>query len=231
MMQTMDQADLPDPDITGSHEEFWTFTQVSQWGSHWPYSNNEHLNQVRNVVITVRNLGINNGIKPRMVHIAQMLIWRFYLSESIAEYPSKDIIPLAFESAAQLLETSFQFKVNQMPHSMDNNKQLSEFQLHFKLVNALNFNIRIHHPSDYLSHYVNSKFTNEQFQLAECIISDSFLCPCCLVHRPTTIAEGSAIMAAGMKNNTDSVIPRSTKAISFIKDMNWFYNQSFNQKK
>jgi hypothetical protein len=40
-------ADLEDPETTGSHEEFWTFSQVSQWGSFWPYSDNDHLNTVR----------------------------------------------------------------------------------------------------------------------------------------------------------------------------------------
>lgn len=32
----MTQEDLAELEETGSHEDYWTFTQVSQWGDNWP---------------------------------------------------------------------------------------------------------------------------------------------------------------------------------------------------
>lgn len=221
----MTQEDLAELEETGSHEDYWTFTQVSQWGDNWPYFDGELLNQVRNYAVQIRQIGIKTGINPKIVHIAQMIIWRFYLVEKISEYKLEDIYPLAFESAAQILESPSPIKNSQNPRMVSSNESL----LHFKLLKTLNFNIRIHHPSDYLHHFINSSFTTEEIRLAECIISDSFLCTCCLVHKPAQIAEGAAIMAAGMTENPGSVIPRTSKAISFIKDMQWFYNQSLNR--
>jgi cyclin C len=220
--------DVVDPDVTGSHEEFWTFSQVSQWGSHWPYSNNDRLNYVRTIVITTRSIGLKNRYQPRMVHFAQMLLWRFYLKENdVNSSPPKEIIPLAYESAAQLLETrSFRDQVaGQIPGPETAGKQ-NEFKLHFNLVVTLDFNIRIHHPSEYITEFVTSQFDSKHLALAECIIADSFLCPCCLVHQPRRIAEGAVIMAAGMLNSPGVVRPKCVKAISFIRDMKCFYQQS-----
>lgn len=216
---------LPSLEETGSHEEFWTFTQVSQWGDNWPYADDDLFNSVRKYAIKIRKLGIEMSTIPKVVHIAQMIIWRFYLVEKISDYPLEEICPLAFESAAQIMESPSPYDGNIEARKSNSN----ESSLHFKLLKTLNFNIRIHHPSDYLHLFINSNFTEEEIRLAECIISDSFLCTCCLVHKPIHIAEGAAIMAAGMTENPESVTPRTTKAISFIKDMQWFYNQSLNR--
>lgn len=232
MIQPTNQ-DPTDPEATGSHEEFWVFSQVSQWGAHWKYSSNEHLNNIRNIVIKTRSLGIMNNYPPRMVHFAQMLLWRFYIKESISNYNYTEIIPLAFESAAQLLETRSprDHIVETLRANGDGVKRMSEFQQHFNLVIELDFNIRIHHPSEYLPQFITPQFKEYQYQLAECIIADSYLCPCCLVHRPNRIAEGAAIMAAGMTNSPTAVIPKSVKAISFIQDMKCFYQQSINHQR
>jgi cyclin C len=217
-------------EATGSHEEFWTFSQVSQWGSHWVYSSNEYLNQVRQAVISTRMMGIRSRCAPRMVHYAQILLWRFYLKEDDHnKYPQREIIPLAFDAAAQLLELRSvreQIALN-LPGGPDPPRPTSDFQQqHFRLVLALDFNIRIQHPSEFLKLFITPQFSGKQLELAECIISDSFLCPCCLVHAPAAIAEGAAIMAAGMTNCPGVVRPKTNKAISFIRDMKCFYEQS-----
>ena len=31
----------PEPDVPGSHDEFWVFSPVSQWGSKWVYSDHD----------------------------------------------------------------------------------------------------------------------------------------------------------------------------------------------
>jgi cyclin C len=228
-------AESPEADTTGSHEEFWTFSQVSQWGSHWPYSDNDHLNQVRNAVVQTRQLGISLKIQPRIVHYAQMLLWRFYLNEKdLTQYPSRDIIPLAYESACQLLDRpSVRERVSSaLSHSQgtDATGRQTEFKRHFDLVLALQFEVRVSHPSDFLQHYITSQFTSRHVNLAETIISDSFLCPCCLVHQPRQIAEGAAIMAAGMTGEPGIVRPKTVKAISFVRDMKCFYEQSLAQQ-
>lgn len=220
-MQYPQKEDPVDTNATGSHEEFWVFSQVSQWGKSWIYSNPEHLNKVRSIVIQVRKIGLSNNYTARMVHYAQMLIWRYYLKVR----DDDSMIEAAFECAAQLLEMHSNRDL-QMRQVQDQSKKNSEFRQQFKLVKSLDFNIRIKHPSEYLSLFVTSQFNDKQFQLAECIISDSFLCPCCLLHKPITIAEGAAVMAAGMTNMPSAAIPRSTKSLSFIKDMKFFYRQA-----
>ena len=45
----------------------------------------------------------------------------------------------------------------------------------------------------------------------------------CILHKPSVIAEGAAIMAAAMLNMHDCVIPKSAQTISFIQDMKMFY--------
>ena len=230
--------DIPE-DITGSHEEFWTFSQVSQWGSHWRFSSDEHLNKVRDIVVNTRKIGIAiNKLPPRFVHHAQMLLWRFYLNESPKNFPPVDIVPLAFESATQMLEAQSQLKqINEFSIKIFDSSRLNQqrnkgndFKKHFNMVSSLDFNIHIHHPSDYLSQFITPEFDENQINLAECIISDSYLCPCCLVHMPKVIAEGAAIMAAAMTNSPNSVIPRNPKATSFIQDMKCFHKQSANHK-
>jgi cyclin C len=228
-------ADAPDPEGIGSHEEFWTFSQVSQWGSHWPYIDNDHLNSVRAAVVQCRQIGLTQKIYPRLVHYAQMLIWRFYLKEKdLTVYSPREIIPLAYESAAQLLDRpSCRDQVARglvhLPASDGPGKQ-TEFKKHFHLILALEFEIRIHHPSEYLKYYITSQFTPRHLELAETIIADSFLCPCCLVHQPQRIAEGAAMMAAGMMGAPGIVRPKSVRAISFIRDMRCFYEQSLKRK-
>ncbi|OHT03906.1 hypothetical protein TRFO_28751 [Tritrichomonas foetus] len=218
-------------DQTSSHEEFWVFSQVSQWGSHWVYSSNEHLNNVRSIMMTIRTIGIKNNIPPRLVHYAQILLWRFYIKESPQKYPFVEIIPLAFESAALILETKSYKDIVSMSIKGGNRnpEKVSEFRLHFRLITSLDFSLRIHHPSEYLNEYFSQQATEKQLQLAECIISDSYLCPCCLVHKPEKIAEGAALMAAGMTNSPQAVIPKSQEALSFVKDMQYFYTQSMGQ--
>jgi cyclin C len=165
-----------------------------------------------------------------MVHFAQMLLWRFYLKEpDLKNFPAKEIIPLAYESAAQLLETrsSREQVAGQIP-GPDLAGKGSEFKTHFKIVMALDYNVRIHHPSEFMAEFVTAQFDSKHLALAECIIADSFLCPCCLVHQPRRIAEGAVIMAAGMLNSPGVVRPKSVKAISFIRDMKCFYQQSLN---
>ena len=213
----------PEPDVPGSHDEFWVFSPVSQWGSNWVYSDPEYYGKVRRIVVKARKEGIDNKYSPRMIHYAAMLIWRFYLKEKYENKP--DIIDVAFESAAQLLETHSNRDQTQS-HNHPRGSNSDQFQNQFELVRALDFNIRIKHPSEFLSLFITPQFGESEFKLAECIIADSFLCPCCLLHPPIRIAEGAAIMAAGMRNAPGSVIPRTSKSISFIKDMKFFYNQS-----
>ncbi|EAY06465.1 hypothetical protein TVAG_149510 [Trichomonas vaginalis G3] len=224
---------VKDLSITGSHEEFWTFSQVSQWGTHWRYSSLEqdkdHLQPVLNTVMKARTLGNKHQCKPRLIHYAQLLIWRFYNKEKLSDYHPNLILPLAFDCAAQILEVESpkQLIAQDLAASgqIENKNKSSEFGLHFALVTSLDYNIRIHHPLDYICQFINANFTQDEMRLAEIIISDSFLIPCCLVHRPAAIAEGAAIMAAGMLDRPDSVIPRTSKALSFIQDMKCFYKQ------
>ena len=226
---------VKDLSITGSHEEFWTFSQVSQWGTHWRFSSSEqeHLQPVLIAVMKARQVGREFNCKPRLIHYAQLLIWRFYNKEKLSDYPPLLILPLAFDCAAQILEVESprQAITQKLSSQIDQkSKNTTEFKLHFDLVTSLDFNIRIHHPSEYLPQFINEKFTQDEMQLAEMIISDSFLIPCCLVHRPATIAEGAAIMAAGMLDKPDSVVPKTSKALSFIQDMKCFYKQKLNNK-
>jgi hypothetical protein len=90
--------------------------------------------------------------------------------------------------------------------------------------------MKIDHPSEYVKFYITSQFTQKHFELAEMIISDSFLCPACLVHQPQRIAEGAAIMAAGMMNTPGSVRPKTVQVISFIRDMKCLYEQIHRRK-
>lgn len=221
-------------ETTGSHEEFWTFSQVSQWGSAWSYSSVEnHHDNVSHFVLLARTIGMRGRYPPREVHFAQMLLWRFYIRErDVVKYPHQEIIPLAYESAALLLEVpSHRQDVWAWLHGNEQSRPNETFRTHFEMIVKLSYNIRIHHPSEYLSEFITPEFNDKQLQLAECIISDSFLCPCCLVHQPRRIAEGAAIMAAGMMDNPNSVIAKSIKAISFIRDMKCFYEDSLKDKK
>ena len=230
-MSTQDGGEL---ETTGSHEEFWTFSQVSQWGSAWSYSASEgYLESVTGFVVLARSIGLRCHVPPREVHFAQMLLWRFYIRErDIQKYSHKDIIPLAYESAALLLESrSHREDVYRCLRQNENSRQNETFRMHFEMIVKLSYNIRIHHPSEYLSEFITSQFNEKQLQLAECIISDTFLCPCCLVHQPRRIAEGAAIMAAGMMDNPDSVITKNIKAISFIRDMKCFYEESLKHER
>jgi cyclin C len=119
--------------------------------------------------------------------------------------------------------------IAQLPAS-DNAGKQTEFQKHFNMMVQLNFEVRIHHPSDYLKFFVTSQFTGRYLELAATIISDTFMCPCCLVHSPLTIAEGCAMMAAGMLGAPGIVRPQTTRAISLIRDMKLFYEQSMKHK-
>lgn len=217
------------PEITCSHERFWIFSQVSQWGSHWRYSQSDRLNQVRSMMVIIRTTGISQNLPPRVVHIAQILVWRFYMKKDPAEYPFKDIMPYAFECAALILpeDKSIKEKVAQSirrdNRSMDKN---SEFKKLFETISILDFSLEIHHPSEYLRSFFTTQATPRQIELASCIISDSFMCPCCLVHKPEVIAEGAAIMAAGMTDSPGSVLPKTQEALSFVEDMQYFYTQN-----
>lgn len=213
---------------TCSHEEFWVFSQVSQWGDNWDYSNNAHLNRIRGMMMTIRTIGIKNNISPRLLHCVQILLWRFYLKEDPDKYHFIDIIPLAFESAGILLDAKSMKDLvsNSITCGNQNKEKISEFRLHFKLITSLDVALIIHHPSDYLNRFFTQQATEKQLQLAECIISDSYLCPCCLVHTPEKIAEGAALMAAGMTNSPNAAIAKSQEALSFVRDMQYFYTQS-----
>ena len=213
---------------TCSHEEFWVFSQVSQWGSNWDYSRNDHLEEISRIMMNIRTMGIENSFPPRLVHYTQILLWRFYLKEDPKKFPFSDIIPIAFESAGHILETKpvKDLVSNSITGGHRNADKINEFKLHFKLITSLDFSLRIHHPSDYLNEFFTQQATENQLQLAECIISDSYLCPCCLVHKPERIAEGAALMAAGMTNSPNAVIPKSQEALSFVRDMQYFYTQN-----
>ena len=220
-----------EPEQTCSHEEFWVFSQVSQWGSQWVYSSDDHLNSVRSIMMRIRSIGIKKNIPPRVVHYAQILLWRFYIKENPNKYPFQDIIPLAFESASLLLETSSYKDIVSIGIARDQkNEKMTDLKLHFTLVLKLDYSLRIHHPSEYLQEFFTQQATDKQIQLAECIISDSYLCPCCLVHKPERIAEGAALMAAGMTNSPQAAIAKSQEALSFIKDMQFFYTHSIERK-
>lgn len=223
----MNQSKDPtDPYLTGSHEEFWVFSQVSQWGSNWVYSKPDYYEKVHKLVVSARQLGLANQYKPRTVHYAQILLWRYFFKEPTKDFSpqtTNQILDAAFESAARLLETQVK------PHNAQNTDDHSAFKQQFELVKSLNFHIRIKHPSEYLHLFLTDKYSPKQAQLAECIISDSFLCPCCLLYKPIVIAEGAAVMAAGMTKALDSVAPQTTKSISFIQDMKFYYQHSKNE--
>jgi cyclin C len=165
----------------------------------------------------------------------QLLIWRFYLKEkNMKQYPIRDVVTLAFESAMQLLdrlscrEPVLRGIAQCIPS--ETAPKASEFQKHFNLIVQLNFEMRIHHPADYLKYFITSQFTGRYMELATTIISDTFMSPCCLVHSPATIAEGCAIMAAGMLGVPEFVRPKTARAISLIRDMRFFYEQSMKRK-
>jgi cyclin C len=147
---------------------------------------------------------------------------------------NRDVILLAYESACHLLDRPSCRDIlsrSLPPSGPEPPAKLTEFKKHFHLVDALDFEIRIHHPSEYLKYYITTQFNQRQLEIAEAIISDSFLCPCCLVHQPHRIAEGAAMMAAGMTGQPGVVRPKSVKAISFIRDMKCFYEQGLSQKR
>ena len=211
-----------DPSITGSHEEFWVFTESSQWGGKWSYSqeNDKKIGEIQKCVIKARDVGIKLQLKPRLIHYAQLFIWRFYLKKNIREFPPVSVLPIAYESAAQILE--FESPREKIIKEIGGDRKSKEIELHFSLVETLNFNMRIHHPSEYLPLYISNSEQNLLI-MAESIISDSFLLPTCILHKPSVIAEGAAIMAAAMLNMHDCVIPKSAQTISFIQDMKMFY--------
>jgi hypothetical protein len=218
-----------------THEEFCTISPVSQWGSRWLYIDDAHLREVRTAVSQCRSLGISQKVCPRLVHNAQLLIWRFYLKETdFKQYPTRDIIGLAFECSIQLLDriacrTQVNRGLNQLPSSDGPPKQ-GVFKKHFEMLVALDFEIGIPHPSDYLEYYITMAFTGKYIEQAETIIADSFLCPVCLVHTPPTIAEGAAIMAAAMLGAPSIVQPKTVNALAFIQEMKTFYLQSLRHK-
>ena len=87
--------------VTGSHEEFWVFNSSSQWGKKWKFSENpESLEYAKKAVHKALELGHKLRCKSRLIHYAQLLIWRFYLKEDHNDHPFQLIIPIAFESAS-----------------------------------------------------------------------------------------------------------------------------------
>jgi cyclin C len=90
----------------------------------------------------------------------------------------------------------------------------------------MDYNIRIHHPSEYLQLFTNSDEGNLVRKYSEIIISDSFLTPCCIIYKPAIIAEGAFVMASAMQDI--DCIPKSINVINFINDMKQFYKTKDN---
>ena len=211
-----------DTSITGSHEEFWVFTESSQYGGKWSYSqeNDKKILEIQKYVQKARDVGIKLQLKPRLIHYAQLFLWRFYLKKNIRDFPPTSVLPMAYESAAQILE--FESPREKIIKEIGADRKSKEIELHFSLVQTLNFNMRVHHPSEYLPLYIINHQENLD-SLAESIISDSFLLPTCILYKPAIIAEGAAIMAAAMLNLNECVNAKSAQTISFIQDMKMFY--------
>ena len=92
-----------------------------------------------------------------------------------------------------------------------------------KNIEVTEYKHNLHHPSEFLSQFITSQFKESDIALAQCIISDSFSNPCCILYLPQTIAEGAAILAAAMNENKDSVIPKTLSALSYINDFKRFF--------
>lgn len=205
---------VKNPAITGSHEEFWVLSSRSQWNCKWIFSDQKILKTVQDAIFEVRRIGMSCRCQPRVIHIAQLFLWRFYAKTNILENPPSLYIPIAFECAAQILEVD----VPNECRRIDENR-FSKFDVHFKLVSAIDFNLRVHHPSEYLTQFTGQSDNND---IAESIIADSFLIPTCLMYKPIVIAEGAAIMAAAMETY-DYITPKNKECLPFIQDMKMFY--------
>jgi cyclin C len=213
---------IKDPTITGSHEEFWVFSRNSQWDKKFLFSEQNIFDRVREAIMEVKNIGMKHRCSPRVIHTAQLFLWRFYAKMKISDYPPVINIPIAFECASQILEIEIPNECKRL-----NDEKSNEFDRHFELVSAINFNTRVHHPSEYLTQYTNNQGIIDR---AEGIISDSFLIPACLFYKPVVIAEGAAVMASAMSGNmfthqSLSVAPKSKQCLPFIQDMREFYQR------
>lgn len=208
-------------EINGSHEDFWTFSQISLWGGNWDYANpdDEHRKRIQKIVCEARRKGELSHLNETLIRFAQLFIWRVFIKKHRNDLSgSEDIIVyLAYETAAIILDENISDFLGGLSIKRDdrNTKIDAEFQFY----DALDYNFRVHNPSDYISLYINEKFTKEDYCYAENIISKSFSSLICLLYEPTVIAEGACVMAAGSNNNPYSVHPRSVKSLSFIQDM------------
>lgn len=225
------------PNITGSHEEYWTIYPRSQWNSNctWNYLNKNNENKIHEAAMHIRRIGRNCNLPPRLIHYTQLLIWRFYAKESIDQHPIGVFISLAFECASQFIEYddshNLLSKIREDKEiqrlSVPYSGEKSQLVLHFQFVTSLDYTVRIHHPSEYLPMFISVNCPPDKkmnlISIAEKIIADSFLSPCCLVHRPSAIAEGAMIMSAAMQELSAYINVRSTKALSFIADISNFY--------
>jgi hypothetical protein len=217
-----------------AQEEFWTFSEITQSGASWSYSSADHLNNIRPIVTSARVIGSRARQHARTVHIAQLLLWRFYLAElDCLKYPQRETVVLAFEAAAE--NQGIAFIRDQITNTFQPGGEFpkpgGEVHKYFRSVTGIDANIRIRHPSDFLRDYVTSQFAPNQVGLAECIISDAFMSPACLLHPPQRIAEGAAIMAAGMTNSPGAVRPKTTKVLAFIRDMRTFYEEALGKQR
>ncbi|EAY05918.1 hypothetical protein TVAG_353590 [Trichomonas vaginalis G3] len=237
----MNQYAIPQPDfrkdptVTGSHEEYWVVYPKSQWNNQWNYSSKDLEKQILDAVQKIRRIGVRYNMPPRLIHYTQLLIWRFYAKEQIDTHPLGIYILQAFECAARFVECEIHNYIQSIqadpdfPKSSSLSTNTPELLLHFQFVTSLEYTVRIHHPSEYIPMYLKPQqygLDPDIVNLAEKIVSDSFLTPCCLVHRPAAIAEGAVIMAATILDRQNSICVRSAKALSFISDMKFYYDHS-----
>lgn len=140
-----------------------------------------------------------------------------------SESSEKDVIFAAIECACQILDISLGTL-----HFPDRSRHRpGDIPVQFHIIQDLHYNLRMHHPSDYIRQYITDSFTDDMMNLALVIISDSYLSLCCLVYTPDVIAEGAAIMSSAMFGRADAVIPKTTKSLSFVRDMKAFYEESY----
>lgn len=209
--------------LGGTTDKFWSFSQVNQWGTHWCYSeeNIDHLRRVSQIVKDCRACGINGNIHPRIVHMAQLVIWRFYMKNQVKENNINDVMNAAFECSEQIQD------LNIHPPQFDRTRVRSgEIPHQVNLINELHFYQHAKHPTDYIKQFIRSIFTAQEMNLTLTIISDSFLSPCCLMYPPEVIAEGAVVMAAAILDQPDTVVPKTTESLAFINDMKIFYEEN-----
>ena len=195
--------------------EEMTYCILSEWGNDFK----SILDNPWRIISITRQFGIELQCKPRHIHFAQLLCWKFYLKKKSEEFSPEIAIPIFYRIIQDDYHLSPNFNFDFSSNGLEklilnifkkriniNPQNIIDFRN--KIIEVTEYKHNLHHPSEFLSQFITSQFKESDIALAQCIISDSFSNPCCILYLPQTIAEGAAILAAAMNENKDSVIPK-----------------------